>query len=689
VTAIAQQVEDAFRLEALPPELPLRRDLRPCPNLLAVFDDVHNHVYANDGLLKEKIFHEVVELLLLKLVDEQGDPEGEVRFGITARELEQMRSGSAPAFESRIDGLFGEVRARYSELLPDNRRVGLRPATLAYVVAALQRYDLSATPGDAKGQAFQAFVYANQRGDRGEYFTPEPIVRLAVNLVDPRPGETVLDPACGSAGLLVQTIRHVCQSHAFSREQQEQFVRKHVRGMEFNPDVARSAGVRLTFEGGEGHEIQCVDSLRAGLESEGTFDVVVTNPPFGSKGKVTDRELLARYDLGHKWRETDGALVRTRELNPQTPEVLFLELCLRLLKPGGRLAIVLPDGFLQNASTRYIRAWLRQHGVVRAVISVGQEAFVPYGTGIKTSVLIVERVSATSRRGPVFMARFKRIGYDVKGRPVYARDGSGLRVTDETGAPVVDDEGDGIAETYQAWARSSSPPSQEPSCFSVAPEDLNSRLDVEHYLPEDRVLLASLGTSAARPLATLCDFVTQGDRFRKTGEEIRYIALSDIDARTLQVVSTEVIAASDAPSRATYRLRAGDIITATSGASTGTARHVTALITEEEDGCICSNGFAVLRNVRGIDPLFLLAFMRTPVFLRQVRRQLTGHAIPAISLEDLGGVLVPIPSEESQQEIAEHVAALLELRREALVRSHDAVNETTRVLERLGRLERR
>ena len=118
---------------------------------------------------------------------------------------------------------------------------------------------------------------------------------------------------------------------------------------------------------------------------------------------------------------------------------------------------------------------------------------------------------------------------------------------------------------------------------------------MEFYLPSDLRLIAKLSQAKAKRLGDLADICTEGDDFRLIGDdEIRYIAISDIDARTMQVVSQQIMSAHEAPTRATYRLHAGDIVTATSGASTGTTRQATALITEEEDGAICSNGLAVL-----------------------------------------------------------------------------------------------
>jgi type I restriction enzyme M protein len=176
-------------------------------------------------------------------------------------------------------------------------------------------------------------------------------------------------------------------------------------------------------------------------------------------------------------------------------------------------------------------------------------------------------------------------------------------------------------------------------------------------------LIADLAATGARPLGELATILDESDEFRDdAGQEIRYIAISDIHAATGEIVRQQRIKAHEAPSRARYRLRRGDIVTAISGASTGTAEQATALITEGEDGAICSNGLAVLRDVRGVRPEFLLLYLRSGPFLRQVRRLMTGHAIPAISRADLARVLAPIPPAAEQARIARQFARIEALR---------------------------
>jgi type I restriction enzyme M protein len=273
------------------------------------------------------------------------------------------------------------------------------------------------------------------------------------------------------------------------------------------------------------------------------------------------------------------------------------------------------------------------------------------------------------------MARVRKLGYDVKGQPIYKRDEGGRVLKSASGAPLIDEDVTVIAEGYATF-KSGGKVEESDDIFVLPRESLNSRLDVEHYLPSDRLLLKKLVESRVKRLGELAEIVTEGDEFRLSGDDdIRYVAISDIDAHTLQIVSQQTMKAHEAPSRATYRLRAGDIVTAVSGASTGTPKHATALIGAEEDGAICSNGLAVLRNVHGVHPLFLLCYMRTDRFLRQVRRLMTGHAIPAISLEDLATVLVPVLPEDQQEKIANTTHELLALRRKALRAGEELVAE--------------
>lgn len=666
----------------LPENLPHPYELKPTYNLSAIFDECHNYIYANEGLLKEKIFHEIIKLLFMKLYDEQNTIESALQFGVTSKEYKNILANRPNSFEIRISKLFDTVRNKYSSLFSDGS-LKLKPLTLAYVVKELQYISLSKTPADIKGEAFQAFIYRHQRGDRGEFFTPYPIVKLAVEMIGPKPDEKVIDPACGSGGFLIQTISYVCKNNP--NIDKTEYIRKQISGIEFNPDVALSATIRFVFEGGNGTEISCENALIEDERFNNTFDIILTNPPFGSKGKIEDQKILKNYITALKWiRTSNGDWKKTNYVLPrQTPEILFIEKCLKLLRPGGRMAIVLPDGLLQNVTNSHIRFWIRSQAKILGVISIPQEAFIPYGTGIKTSLLFLQKLPSESEK--VFMAQIKKIGYDVKGQPIYKKNNDGNLIRGKSGLPVIDTDIDEIISEYNRF-KNSQYETNKVNIYIVPEKLINTRFDVEHYKPEDINLIKVLRKNKTAPLGELANILKETENFRLMSDsEIKYIAISDVDAYGMLVISYQIIKPYKAPSRATYRVHTGDIITAISGASTGTQKHASALITEDEDGAICSNGFAVLRDIHDVEPLFLLSYMRTEYFLRQVRRLMTGHAIPAISVEELSKVLVPIPPEEIQKQISDEIKKILSIRKELLRSGKKVIENVSSLVEKIIR----
>lgn len=190
------------------------------------------------------------------------------------------------------------------------------------------------------------------------------------------------------------------------------------------------------------------DELRKNTNGEITeesADIIMTNPPFGSKGKVKKRKILELYDLGHQWiknKET-GEFEKSKVMEGkkkgggQVPDILFLERCIKLLKPGGRMGIVLPDGDLNNFSTEYVRSWLSTKVQIVAVVSLPSTAFDPYGAkGIKTSVLFLKKPKTEPKQDyPIFFANVENIGYDVSGKVVYRKNAKG-EILDKIGVPI-------------------------------------------------------------------------------------------------------------------------------------------------------------------------------------------------------------------------------------------------------------
>lgn len=453
-----------------------KRNLVPASELKTIFETCHNYIYANEGLLKEKVFNEVLKLIFIKMVDERSLGQ-KCEFRITDKELAELEKGIPNEFMLRITNLFNKVKEQYPDVFPNYvEKINLKPLTTAVIVSRLQKYSLIDTPADVKGTAFQTFVHAHERGERGEFFTPYPILRLAVKLLNPKDDERILDPACGSGGFLVQAMKHVFNKIDSSRPDlqksirnqiKEDYAHTYIRGIDINPDLARVSKMHMILYD-DGHTgIFSTNSLgsfekiretallaHAGDITEDMFRIILTNPPFGTKGKVTGKAILEQFDLAHRWKKNraSGKLEKTSSMfESQVPDILFIERCLDFLEDYGRMAIVVPDGILTNATLRYVREFIKQKARIIAVVSLPQETFVPHGAGSKTSVLFLQKLPPSELARlkktdyPIFMAICERIGYDIRGRTIFKRNKLGQLINEE--GKVVNNEDEAAIDT--------------------------------------------------------------------------------------------------------------------------------------------------------------------------------------------------------------------------------------------------
>lgn len=472
--------------------LPLKKELKPATELKSVFETCHNYIYANEGLLKEKVFNEVLKLIFIKMVDEKSSEEY-CRFGITKEEEKELKEGKKSKFTERINELFNKVKRRqYSDVFDPYESINIKPLTLAFVVSQLQDFNLIETPVDVKGIAFQTFVYAHQRGERGEFFTPRPIVELVVDMLRPKDGEMFLDPACGSGGFLVRGMNSIKEDFEnrpdikklpedVKREKVKNLIRDYahtyIRGIDINPDLAKVAKMHMVLYD-DGHtgiftanSLESLDKLnetslkaKSG-ELKTEFKVLMTNPPFGSKGKVTDRRILRQFDLGYKWKKDKrtGRWRRTDVLRDgQVPDILFIERCLQFLQDEGRMAIVLPNGDLNNSTLEYVREFIKTKARIVAVVSLPVGTFMSAGSNPQPSVLFLQKLGPTRLEEltksdyPVFMAIAEKIGYDLKTKTapiIYKRTDEGELVLDKDGNPTVDTDIPDIANAFYEFKR--------------------------------------------------------------------------------------------------------------------------------------------------------------------------------------------------------------------------------------------
>lgn len=496
-------------------------------NLLFAFKTCHNHIYVTDGMQKQPAFFELLKVIFCKILDERNIPYP-LEFFASGRE--RSSPDGQLTVQKRISKIFNKVKQRYPTIFDKSDEIQLKPRSLAYVVSELQKYSFLDTLIDVKGKAYEEVVGANLRGDRGEFFTPRNIVKMAIKMLDISIDAKVLDPADGTGGFLVIAMNNVISSLRKEMEiatgkpetewtdKQHEIVRDRIRdiaqrqffGFDINPDLVKATKMNMVMNNdGSGNIIQN-DSLAPPHEwskelkdtlcnffslPEGSirqtkdialFDVVVTNPPFGTKLPIKDATILEQYDLGHVWRRNElGELQKSNDImSSRAPEVLFIERCWQFLTPGGRMAIVLPNAILGAPGGEYasVREWLIRHCRLVASIDLHPDTFQPHN-GTQTSVLFLQKKTQKEmdeearthrmKNYNVFFGIVDKIGHDKRGNTLFKRDKEGNellipemnslllgQISDGTVTiqnlpkkKIVDDQTDAIADAFLKWKK--------------------------------------------------------------------------------------------------------------------------------------------------------------------------------------------------------------------------------------------
>jgi len=628
--------------------------------LFKTFGNIHNHIYANEGFSPQEAFNEFIKVLFIKIKSEK-EILLQKKFNISKEEYNEIMDGKNKGLKRRVENIFKQVKKDYKDIFNESDILNLKETTLAFVINNLQKINFTKINNDIKGIAFQKFIFSNQRGDRGQFLTPDPVIELAVNLIKPTTDDEIIDPACGTGGFLIHSLRYIKNNSKDSKR----ISCKKLSGTEISPSVVKLAKIRMVLEG-DGHgEIINADSL-SDLEKlnqigDKKFDLVLTNPPFGTQGKITDKTYLRRFELGHVWKnKRDSFFCSDKLQNAQTPEILFIERCLSLLKENGKLAIVLPDGVLENKTSRYVREFIKNKSKILAVVSLPSKTFIPHGTAIKTSIIFLQKKEnkLSKEDYKIFFSIIEKIGYEgnKNGTPVFKEDGKGGHILDEDITRVIE-----LFNKFQ----SSLLKEQNNLGFIRKFSELEDRLDAEFYKPEFKELVKTLLDKGAVPLNQVVEIKSKkAEILKNPNKEINYIEITNINPTFSEIVSSQKIKVSEAPSRATYELNEGNIITAVAGISTGTKNHATAIVTKEYKRAICTNGFRVLIPKK-IDPYYLLYFLKSDFFLLQMLKYRIGAAIPSVIEEDLRKVLILIPDEKTQKKIVDKMKSIYSLREKA------------------------
>lgn len=449
-------------------------------SLIKVFKRSHDYIYGNEGRKKDA-FWQLLYLIFCKLYDEKRRficaENGESyrrKFWVGVKE--QNTDEGRKEVAKRIKGIFTELKGSdiFSDVFDGNESIDLTDKGLAFIAGDLAKYSFLDASVDVKGMAYETIVSNTLKQEAGQFFTPRNIVKAMVEMLNPTENQRVLDPCCGSGGFLVMALDYVRKQIAKDlfpnlegplleekynsyevNERVKQYAESSIFGFDFDPDLKKAARMNMVMAG-DGHanifhvnslaypnwehpdEIQRINkamekSLKEmkdaqdtyGVDAREKFDIIFTNPPFGAKVKV-DPSIIYRED---------GTLHYKLGAFSDAPEVLFIEACYNYLKPGGKMAIVLPDGILGNPNTLKVREWILEKFKLLASVDLAVEAFLPQ-VGVQASLLFLQKKTEVERQlaqetdedYDVFMAIVEKLGKDRRGNPIYLRDEDGAEM---------------------------------------------------------------------------------------------------------------------------------------------------------------------------------------------------------------------------------------------------------------------
>ena len=466
----------------------ISKEKRSLRNLIQEMED---EVLASAGV---DSFEEIFKLIFAKLYDELICANDNTAFL-------QFRNSGDTDFElkEKIQGLFDSAKKKWEGVFPEGSKILLSPSHLAVCVSTLQDIKLFNNNLDVVDDAFEYLMSKAQKGEKGQYFTPRYVIDMCVKMMNPTVKDKIIDTACGSSGFTVHSIFKVWKDIRREKglpegedftasertEDERNFVRDNVFAIDFDEKTVRVART-LNLIAGDGQtnvlhlntldysrwgeitkQDDWIDTYNEGFKklrklqpkgvsdySQFTFDLIMANPPFA--GDIKENTIISHYELGKnsagKWQSKVGR------------DILFIERNLNFLRPGGRMAIVLPQGRFNNSSDKYIREFIADRCRILAVVGLHGNVFKPH-TGTKTSVLFIqkwdEKLCPKKEDYPIFFATMQKPSKDNSGEKIYVKDENGEIKLDRHSHFIVDHDlynhdgltQDGIAEAFIEFAK--------------------------------------------------------------------------------------------------------------------------------------------------------------------------------------------------------------------------------------------
>ena len=380
-----------------------KNDIYTKKNFSAILWSCHNIIRGNDKLSPEAAFDEISKVLFIKICKERYYSSTGGVYGSEVYKQEKETYGennSIPYYQE----LFRETKEKFAddEIFEKSEKLRIKEGSFESILKELETYNLATIDDDVKGVAFESFLSKTFRGELGQFFTPRTIVDFMVGVLNPQEGERICDPCCGSGGFLIKAFEYVKSLINRNHPQEavwriKELSNKQIYGTDANPRMARIAKMNMIMHG-DGHSgVYHHDGLlNIGEIEDGSFDVIITNPPFGARvdkqSKITEEDGLPQKFVGKKI----VSLFKISKYSTAT-EVLFIERCLNLLKQGKRMGIVLPEGVLGNGTSKRVREFVEARARILLIVSLPVDVFASAGASVKSSIVFLQKFTESER----------------------------------------------------------------------------------------------------------------------------------------------------------------------------------------------------------------------------------------------------------------------------------------------------
>jgi len=422
--------------------------LTPPSNFVALLQrlaDVMRSHGVNDEQLRYK---ETVKLLLARYIDEKlarASESGQLHL--------QVLDGDDEVFLARINKMYTRAATRYNRartLFSPRSSSELNEAALRDLVSTIESFELSSASSETMQQVFMTFVPVVFKKNLSQFFTPVSLIDTMVKMVAPGPTDKIADPAMGTADFLTSAM-----SYCVDRGDDDAFSR--VYGIDSDPKAYDLAVINMILNRDGQANLQREDAIENFSRWSEEMDVVLCNPPFGSRTVEKRSEVLREYDLGHLWEYSEETQVWTKTKRlaaKQQLGVLFIERCFKLLRHGGRLAIILPEGYLCTAKYGYVRKWILDNFIIRSLVELPRRIFTKSDADLRSNILIAEKRDGKKKIAPypIHASMVRRVGYKMGGdfSQVPSRDpDTGFAIRDSNNKVVLNSDFNRVLDEYR------------------------------------------------------------------------------------------------------------------------------------------------------------------------------------------------------------------------------------------------